>query len=193
MMHALYIFISVVAAIFIILICRKYKSSLILEDPQHKFWDIIIKAVSAVLTVGTIIISAITFLNNQSISFEQKEREFRKEIATRQLNYYSEISEAASIFLVIASYPDSLFTPSYYLKKDKYEQLYYGKMNLVESSDVDKEIHNLSVAIEKFEVGDESVDIHTLRIGAFQLNTACRNSIRKTWGVQLDSLNQITK
>lgn len=170
---------------------RKYKTSL--NDEEHKFWDILIKASSAVLTIGTIIISAITYLDNQRESINQREREFRKEIASTQLEYYTEISIAISDFLVIAENSDSISTPSYYAAINEFKKLYYGKLNLVESAKVEDAIYRFKISLDRFEGGDEKIGIHQLRLDAFNVNSACRESIGITSGMKLETLKHFMK
>ena len=161
-----------------------------LKDEKYKFWDIVIKAVSSVLTITTIVIAVFTYLNNQKAELKQKEREFRKELSFRQINYYSEISQAMGELVTILSYRDSLFSKSYYSRKNNFEALYFGKMNLMESKSVDVELRLFHEVLGKYEMDDPGVKIDDLRNAAFNVNNAFRKSIRETFDVKLDSLTK---
>ncbi|MCW3091735.1 MAG: hypothetical protein JWP81_2804 [Ferruginibacter sp.] len=157
-----------------------------LRDERYKFWDILIKAVSSLLTISTIIIALLTYRSNQKAELKQKEREFRREISLRQINYYSEISQAIGELLTTLNYPDSLFSKTYYSKRNNFETLYFGKMNLINSKSVDNQLQIFHGLLEKYEVDNPDVKINDLRLAAFKVNDSFRESVRETFDVKLD-------
>lgn len=170
-----------------------------LQDDQYKFWDIVIKAISATLTIGTIIIAVVTFLHNQKAEIEQaklsqtrdikqKEKDFRKEISEKQLESYTEMSDCLGGLVTVLGYRDSIFTESYYAKKDRFLRLYFGKMNLLESPKADSQIQAFYYLLEQYEADEAGITIQQIRLAAFAINDACRESIMKTWDVQLNGI-----
>ncbi len=161
-----------------------------LQDGGYKFWDIAIKAMSSILALLTISIGIVTYLSNQKAALVQKEREFRKEIASRQINYYSEISQSIGELLTTLSYPDSLFSKTYNSKKENFVTLYFGKMNLIESKKVDTSLQVFFSLLEKYEGDNAGIKIYDLRLSAFKVNDAFRKSVQETFDVKLDSVTK---
>lgn len=161
-----------------------------LQEGKYKFWDITIKAVSSLLGVITIIIALISYLGNQKTELKQKEREYRKDLATRQVNYYAELSHSLGELVTLLDYPDSLMSPTYRAKKENYNTLYYGKMNLIESKEVANNLQNFYGMLESFEVDDTSVTREKLKKAVFKINDAFRISIMETYDVKLDKLTK---
>ena len=162
----------------------------LISDDEYNYWDLIIKAISSLLTIATLIIGAFTYLSNQKEALRQKEREFRKDVSVRQISTYAEISEVIGDLLVTLGHPDSLFTNSYITKKDKFLQLYFGKMNLIESVKVDKALQSFYYLLDHYELDDPKVKIEDLRIAAFGVNDTFRKSIEETVGVQVGGITK---
>jgi len=161
-----------------------------LKDDSYRFWDIIIKAVSSFLTILTITIAIFTYLDNQRKSIEQQEREYRKDLAARQINYYSEISQSIGELLTVLGYRDSIYTNTYFSKRNNFSTLYYGKMNLIESQAVDSQLKDFFNLLEKYETDDSPVQLQDLRLAAFEVNRKFRESILETYDVKIDSLTK---
>jgi hypothetical protein len=161
-----------------------------LNDNKYNFWNLMIQIATSILTVGTIIIAVATYQSNKKAELAQKEKDYRKELSNRQLNYYSEISQTMGELLNTMSNPDSLFTSTYYRRRGKFEILYYGKMNLIESKDVDNRLQRFQTLLEEYELDDSGLNIHDLRLAAFDVDEAFRKSIRKTFNVKDDDLTK---
>ena len=134
------------------------KKRLISSD-EYNYWDLIIKAVSSLLTIVTLIVGAFTYFGNQKEALRQREREYRKDVSVRQINTYAEISDVIGDLLITLGHPDSLLTHTYIVKKDKFLQLYFGKMNLIESVAVDRSLQSFYYLLDRYELDDPKVKI----------------------------------
>lgn len=152
-----------------------------MDENKYKFWDIVIKGVAALLTTGTIVIAIVGYYQNKNAELQQRQREYQKEISLRQLNYYTELAEAIGELLDVMAYPDSLYTHTYNQRKGRFIKEYYGKMNLIEDSAVNKALANFNLKMEDFEKPESHTSIYDLRAAAYTLYTTCAETNQKTW------------
>ena len=151
-----------------------------MENNKYKIWDLIIKVVSSILAISSIVFGVYKFT-------EQNERELRKKIYEEQYEIYSETIELAA-HLSTTDDLDSVSLKNFQITRHKFEVLYYGKLCLIQDITVEKAIVNFHDALIRFESGDSSIEPETLQQLSINLANAFRRSLEKTWGISFPEL-----
>ena len=156
-----------------------------MEEHIHRKRDILIKTVTAILTLTILIVGLVQY----GIS---NERDYIKVVYDNQFRLYEEILEV-SAQLAITPW-DSLAQSDpidFSRSKKEFLEFYYGKMILVEDSLVQTKMIEMKTLLFRLEdsrkdrINVTSLDI---RVKSTELSLACRKSLEKTWGIELEVL-----
>ncbi len=115
-----------------------------MDESKHNKWDIIIKVISAFLTVGVIIVGIREYRENSAL-------EFKKGFYETQLKQYTKLTDVAARISVIS--PDSIKTAAYLEYKRQFSTCYYGTVNMVSAPEVQSAMIGFQIGLEDFEKG----------------------------------------
>jgi|SRR6185437_1018654 len=152
-------------------------------NKKPSFWTLenIVKTITAIIAVLGFIYGVYQFLM-------QNERQYRQKIYEAQLELYDEVMDLTSI---IATTPyDSVATTLASENSRKFDEFYYGKMTLFEDTVVEKAMIEYKNMKDDFMAQRPTVKTRDLTNVCLQLGYACRNSLQKTWGLQLEELKR---
>jgi hypothetical protein len=162
--------------------------------PDHNRYNILISSYGQFLATVTLII---TFGFNACGDRKAREEQFRQSLYSKQLEYYSETLHAVgqvNQFLDHARevrMQDPVADPAYQTAKADFFKLYYGRMNLIESSLVDTMMRGFAVHLAALEEADPSTMtdyIDSVQKQGFRLAAGCRRSLATTFDVRLDTV-----
>ncbi len=157
-------------------------------------YNVLISSYGQFLATVTLIF---TFGFNACGDRKAREEQFRQSLYTKQLEYYSETLHAVGQINQFldhareARIQDPVSDPAYIAAKAEFFKLYYGRMNLIESSLVDTMMRgfadNLAVLDESGpdQLGDY---IDSVQKQGFRLAAGCRRSLATTFDVRLDTV-----
>jgi hypothetical protein len=120
--------------------------------------------------------------------FDTSKKEFRKPYWERQLTLYFEVTAAAATLATI----DSNELDPYDREKlrreaqEKFWQLYYGPLEIVTDDDVTSAVVEVGKCLREYTKSDNSV--RNLKDKSLDLARACRESISKSWNIELSAL-----
>lgn len=150
---------------------------------KSSFWTLenILKTITAIIAILGFIYGVYQFLI-------QNERQYRQKIYETQLELYNEVMDLSSI-IATTSY-DSVATKLALENSRKFDEFYYGKMTLFEDTAVEKAMIDYKIMKDDFMAQRPTVKTRDLQNVCLQLGYACRNSLQKTWGLQLEELKR---
>jgi hypothetical protein len=141
-----------------------------------------------ILKTSTAIIAILGFIYGVYQFLIQNERQYRQKIYETQLELYNEVMDLSSI---IATTPyDSVPSKLAIENSRKFDEFYYGKMTLFEDTAVEKAMIDYKTMKDDFMAEKPTVTTTKMTHACLQLGYACRNSLQKTWGLQLEELNR---
>lgn len=129
------------------------------------------------------------FSNNQKTQARNEqtsnEREFRKPFWSKQIDLYFEATSATA---KIATLPDE--NPDRKKAVETFWQLYYGSLVTVEDEFVMKAKVAFGKCLDEIDEECESPSVKSNKLKALSLELAnsCRNSIGKSWNIELNNL-----
>jgi hypothetical protein len=147
-----------------------------MDEAKHRKWDIVLKVVAAFGFSATFLWGAYTY-------YVTRDHDFKKEFYYYQTKYYTETSEVASLI----SLADDLHHPEITKARNRFWQLYLGPMCLVEDDSVEKGMIRFGQLLRKCEIG-EIKNIDTLQSYSLSLAHYCRESLGKSWQIDLANL-----
>jgi hypothetical protein len=150
---------------------------------KASFWTLenILKTTTAVIAISGFIYGIYEFL-------VQNERQYRQKIYETQLELYNEVMDLSS---VIATTPyDSVPSKLAIENSRKFDEFYYGKMTLFEDTAVEKAMIEYKTMKDDFMAQKPTIKTRDMTYVCLQLGYACRNSLQKTWGLQLEALKR---
>ncbi len=117
--------------------------------------------------------------------YESREKEFQKTFWDKQILLYTEAANATST--IANSQPE---TDEWKKAKNRFWQLYWGELVLVEDIDVSKAMKEFGNCLKGF--GDQcdtpAKREFTLKQLSFKLSNECRKSLVKSWSIPLNEL-----
>jgi hypothetical protein len=142
-----------------------------LSEERARFLD-------AVLKVAGVLGTLVAFCVGIDQYWEQREREFKRDLWTQQLTLYLEASRAAS---TLAYQSDSSVVSRAEIEKarSRFWQLYYGEMVVVEDTAVGRTMVEYGYCLRESELGTCSQEELIKR--ALALASACRLSVERSW------------
>ena len=190
---------------------RDVRQRIPMNEDKHRLHDTIIKWLSVPLAIAGFTIALLTYVGQQSEARSQAatiekdrlaaaaaeesgriEREkrdaivraesYRSQFWQSQLRLYLEATKAAS---TLATASDSK-SPSYQEARARFDQLYYGELCVVESSDVSGRMVDFRKLLIAVEEGVQSREL--LKSASMSLARACRKSSEDVWNIQLGEL-----
>lgn len=147
-------------------------------------WSIVIQALPFFLTAIGFIIALVQYNLNHN-------REFRGIIYKEQFEFYKKACTASGAIANIAL--DSIKSNRYLQAREDFSNLYFGPLNIVQDTSVEKAMIQFYNAMMRFERADPQVRNIHMQYYSFHLAQACRESIQKTYGVQLPELLNLEK
>lgn len=158
-----------------------------MDEKEHNKWDIIIKSSSAFTALIILIIGLLQYQIDN-------ERKFRSTLYDDRYELYSDLLEVTSKLENLRI--DDLHEPNpkcfNQLKKD-FLSFYYGKMVLIEDSEVQTAMIELKTVLKEYEFEnrkDIQVTHREIKIACLDLAFACRNSLINTTDVRLKELEK---
>ena len=132
-----------------------------------------VKIGSIMIAVATFVFGVVQFSANQKARLAQAETEARKPYLERQLQLYADASRAAAT-LATASDPKTLAEA-----RQRFFQLYWGELAMVEDLAVDKAMHEFAIALER------ELPPHVLQICSIRLSHLLRKSLEHSFGSEV--------
>ena len=129
------------------------------------------------------------FNNNQVTQARNEkttnEREFRKPFWSKQIDLYFEATNTAA---TIATLPDE--NPDRKKAEEKFWQLFYGPLVSVEDESVMKAKVAFGRCLDEIDIECESLPVKSSKLKTLSLELAnsCRDSIGKSWNIELNNL-----
>ncbi|MBJ6109474.1 hypothetical protein JAO73_10645 [Hymenobacter sp. BT523] len=118
---------------------------------------------------------------------DQNERDFRKSVYEKQASYYEAMSEAVADIIVRLDGPESfaelINSKEYKLSRYKFMTLYYGKLNLIESPEVERSVIRFRDLLERYEANDADIRLSDIKLAGLSVSEVCSKSLQKTWGL----------
>ncbi len=160
-----------------------------MTEEKHRNWDIGIKLIGSLITLLTIIIGIFQYNKNN-------EREYRKKVYDEQFKVYNEFIEASvklSQWKKNQIY-DSSVDGVKLLKEDfktdyaGFEKIYYGKLRLMQSEEVDSLATDFFVMINQYKSQGSKVSNTELINLINDIIVASKASLQDTWDIDLQEL-----
>ncbi len=139
-------------------------------------WEGPAKIVSTLLAIFTVFVGIRQYDG-------QDERQYRQKLYEERVHLYSELMDLSSR-LAIASL-DSVDTPAFRSLSLEFDRLYYGVMNMVQDTTVEKAMTRFKACKDLFTVFAPEVTPEVFRNSSMKLGTACRASLEQTQVVHL--------
>jgi len=155
-----------------------------LDKQKSSYWSLenTVKSITALIAVLGFAYGIYQFL-------VQQERQYRQKIYESQLEFYKDVIDLASQIAITS--PDSVDNNTSKKNSQKFDEYYYGKMTFFEDTAVEKAMKDFKDIKDGYTVFHRpSVKIRDVQMGCLKLGYACRNSLQKTWGLQLQELKR---
>lgn len=155
---------------------------------RQKILDLSFKVISSFLAIGTFGYGIVKYSEQKEIEFKQNEQKFRQTIYVEQYALYSQAVECAAI--IATTEEEDIETEEFINAKRKFEQLYWGKLNMVEDTAVERTMVKFYDALKEYGMDDSEKDSYDMQQLSLEITYACRKSLQKTWGVELPELGR---
>jgi hypothetical protein len=152
-------------------------------NKKPSFWTL-----ENIIKTTTVIIAILGFIYGVYQFLIQNERQYRQKIYEAQLQLYNDVIDLSSL-IATTSY-DSVETKLALENSRRFDEFYYGKMTLFEDTAVERAMINYKTMKDDFMAQRPIVKTRDLQHVCLQLGYACRNSLQKTWGLQLEELKR---
>ena len=144
-----------------------------MTESRIKTWDVSIKATATIIALLGAIIGIWKYSDTV-------EKEFRKPFWEQQVALYFDATSAAS---TLAS---SLDSTALFKAKEKFYELYYGPLAVVEDTEVEAAMVRFDRCLQALETG--SCTRTELKNLSLALAHSCRESIGRAWELDLSKL-----
>ncbi|TGE04770.1 hypothetical protein [Hymenobacter fodinae] len=152
----------------------------------YDYFEITLKTISAVVPALVFLFGIIQYRAQKEVEARQAEKDFRRTIYEKQFDYYTALSDTISRLMVIIMRPQravELFNSRDYIRtKENFFHMYYGKINLIESPEVERAIIRFRYNLEKYQQGDDIPESKLRQMG-LAVSAECSKSLQKTWGL----------
>lgn len=162
-----------------------------MSEDRYRFHDTLVKWLSVALAIGGFVVAMYTYVEQQKATRDQAEQfevnrgeEYKRRLWERQLELYFEACKAASTLATLTDPKQAEYSAA----RVRFDQLYYGELCVVESSQVSSCMSTFRNALVA--AGDEPTDTARgkLRGACMELARACRASTEGAWKVDLGPL-----
>jgi hypothetical protein len=137
-------------------------------------WEVIGKLLSGALAIGTLIVGLIQY-DNQNV------RAYRQKLYEERLQLYSNLVDLSSRLTVAPL--DSLEAESYRSISREFDFLFYGRLNMVKDTTVERAMNEFKEMKNLFEKGAPEVTPEVYRDYSVKLGRACRISLQQTQAI----------
>lgn len=151
------------------------------SENKLQILEIITKILQNIAIIVGVIISVITYQqhNLQMIQEQQRftdatNRQFKAEFYARQLDYYAEICQITS---TLANCKKN--SQEFKIAKSEFWKFYWGKLCMVETKKVEKQMIEFGQLLKKYEAGE--VDNNQLKQSSIELARTSRQHVLDTW------------
>jgi len=147
---------------------------------------------SSILAYAPIIVALIPIFVGLYEYRANNEREFGKNFLTQQSAVYDELlGDLGSISTSISNPDDSISQRNYTQAKFNFNQLYYGKLNLYQSTTIEKltdslyDLINSYDSIKKMHMKREQLEdlVDRVQDKVYKLSVECKKSLRITYNI----------
>jgi hypothetical protein len=133
--------------------------------------EVALKVVTPLLTVAGLFIGVWQFNRQQGFNDSQ---EFKRKIWERRLDAYTEIGNLTAS--LVTSTGD---TARFDSLTHRFEQLYWGRMPLIEDQTVEEAMRKFNAELYDFKNRDS--DLNRLKGRGYELMKACQQSLHNSW------------
>ena len=158
--------------------------------PKRETWDLIIKGGSAVAAIGTLMVSAAVYLGQREDAQRDFQRETQRPFLDQQFKLYS---EAVSVVARLNSAHDKGTLGEGSDDLDRFWQLYWGPLAVVEDSRVEAAMVYVGRSLTAIAEKDEGTCAKSLKLASLNLAHSVRRSMEQHWGVALDTDQALPK
>lgn len=117
-----------------------------------------------------------------------KEREFKKALWERQLNYYLEAAQAASTLASFNESDGKDIQPERTKARVRFWQLYYGELAVIEDRNVSEAMVQYGRCLRDYDLRE--CDQNILKKRARSLAQECRNAVARSWDEPLGQIER---
>lgn len=153
------------------------------NSDKHSYWNAenIVRAI-------TLMIAVLGFIYGIYQFTVQNERQYKQKIYESQLELYKQVMDLSSN--IATSHYSERDSTSFKGTSRRFDQLFFGQMLLFEDTGVEKAMIAFKIVKDDYISKRPEVTIDTVQNVCFKLGYACRNSLQKTWGLNVEVLNR---